>query len=74
MVEEIKPKIIHFLDVRTFKSKKDKRIRYLVFKSARGEYHTFVEVEAKQAAKNCGAKDVAGDDNTRSLWRELWPD
>ncbi len=34
-----------------------------------GSYHAFVEVEAKEAARKCGAR---GDQNTRQLWKQLW--
>lgn len=43
---------------------------FLVFKSEwDGSFHTFVEVEAKQAARACGST-VEG--NTRHMWNELW--
>ncbi|KJR41784.1 hypothetical protein MCHI_002320 [Candidatus Magnetoovum chiemensis] len=38
-------------------------------------YHVFVEVAAKQAARECGVSDknVNGNDrNTREMWNELW--
>jgi hypothetical protein len=42
---------------------------YLVFRTESGAYHAFVEVEAKQAARECGATAEA---NTRQMWAELW--
>lgn len=45
--------------------------RYLVFKTLDGSYHAFVEVEAKQAARECGAIDGA-EVNTRIMWESLW--
>jgi hypothetical protein len=43
--------------------------RYLVFRSLDGSFHVFTEVEATEAAKQCGAVDKG---NTRSLWESLW--
>lgn len=36
--------------------------RYLIFRTLEGSFHTFVEVEAKQAARECGAEE---GNNTR---------
>lgn len=41
---------------------------YLFFKTPNGSYHAFLEVAAKDAAKDCGAK---GDGNTRQLCKEI---
>jgi len=43
--------------------------RYLVFRSLEGSFHVFAEVEAKQAARECGAVELA---NTRQMWESLW--
>jgi hypothetical protein len=43
--------------------------RYLVFRTLDGSFHTFVEVEAKQAARECGAEELT---NTRLMWESLW--
>ena len=43
--------------------------RYLVFKSLEGSFHVFAEVEAKQAARDCGSAELA---NTRQMWESLW--
>jgi hypothetical protein len=43
--------------------------RYLVFRSLEGSFHVFAEVEAKQAARECGAEELA---NTRQMWESLW--
>ena len=43
--------------------------RYLVFRSLDGSFHVFAEVEAKQAARECGAAELA---NTRQMWESLW--
>ena len=40
---------------------------YIFFKTANGAYHAFLEVAAKSAIKDCGAK---GDDNTRQLGKK----
>lgn len=42
---------------------------YLVFRSLEGSFHVFTEVEAKQAARECGAAELA---NTRQMWESLW--
>lgn len=42
---------------------------YLVFHTREGSFHVFMEVEAKQAARECGAKD---DKNTRQMWESIW--
>ena len=54
------------LEMRTFKGSEG---RYLVFCTPQGSYHVFKEVEAKQAARDCGAKL---ESNTREMWREVW--
>lgn len=41
---------------------------YIVFKTTSGSCHVFKEVEAKQAARECGAET---EGNTRKLWSEL---
>lgn len=50
------------------KTVKGKEGTYLFFKSHDGAYHAFIEVAAKDAAKDCGAK---GDKNTRQLCKEI---
>lgn len=42
---------------------------YLVFRTNKGSFHVFKEVEAKQASRECGCK-VEG--NTRQMWGSLW--
>ena len=42
---------------------------YLILKTGKGSYHVFAEVEAKEAAIDCGASPIG---NTRSQWRALW--
>ena len=42
---------------------------YLVFRTGTGSFHTFVETEAKQAARECGAS-IKG--TTRQMWTSIW--
>ncbi len=42
---------------------------YLVFRGTKGSFHVFQEVEAKGAARDCGARRGR---NTRQMWREVW--
>ncbi len=44
------------------------RGKYLFFKTPQGSYHTFLEVAAKDAAKDCGVT-ITG--NTRQLCKEI---
>jgi len=55
------------LEMRSF-SGKDGR-SYLVFHTAGGSFHVFCEVEAKNAARQCGATK---EGNTRQMWSEVW--
>ncbi len=41
---------------------------YLVFQTPKGAYHVFAETEAKEAARDCGAKSG----NTREQWKSIW--
>jgi hypothetical protein len=55
------------LEVRTFKGGESGKT-YVVFRTAGGSYHAFVETEAKAAARDCG-----GDgQNTRQYWDSIW--
>ncbi|MBI1917021.1 MAG: hypothetical protein HYS12_20115 [Planctomycetes bacterium] len=54
------------LEMRTVKGKDGRT--YLVFRTARGAYHVFTEVEAKEAARQCGAKEG----KMNQMWDELW--
>lgn len=56
------------LEIKTFEGTQG---TYLVMKLPSGAFHAFVETEAKQAAKDCGAK-VRGYPNTREYWKSLW--
>ena len=42
---------------------------YLIFKTHKGSYHAFMEVEAKQAARECGSSQEA---HTRTMWKVIW--
>jgi hypothetical protein len=54
------------LEAKTFIGKQGSS--YLVFRSLDGSYHAFVEVEAKQAARERGATEGP---NTRKMWQLL---
>jgi hypothetical protein len=55
------------MELRSFTGKDDRA--YLVFRTARGTYHVFAEVEAKQAARECGA---SREGTTHQMWNEIW--
>jgi hypothetical protein len=54
------------LEIRSFQGNDGS---YIVFKTPKGSYHAFKEVEAKQAARQCGAAPAG---NTRQMWASLW--
>jgi hypothetical protein len=55
------------LEMQTFRGKDG--VTYLVFRSTGGSYHVFAEVEAKDAARQCGTTKTT---TPREMWRELW--
>lgn len=55
------------LDIKTFEG--DSGETYLVFRNHNDEFHVFAEVQAKEAAMDCGAPD---EGNTQHRWRTLW--
>jgi hypothetical protein len=55
------------LEMRTFEG--NDGVTYLVFRSTGGSYHVFAEVQAKEAARRCGATKGS---TPRTLWGELW--
>jgi hypothetical protein len=57
------------LSMRTFHGKEGQA--FLVFRTGKGSFHTFVETEAKQAARDCG---VSKEGTTRQMWSSLWSD
>ena len=58
------------LEMKTFKGTDGQN--YLVFRTPKSSYHTFLEVEAKQAARSCGVLDGTPHRNTRKMWENLW--
>ena len=42
---------------------------YLVFRTARGTYHVFAEVEAKEAARQC---EATKEGTTHPMWDQVW--
>jgi hypothetical protein len=67
---DVKVKANYEMGMRTFVGKSG--INYLVFKAPDGSYHTYTEIVARDAARDCGA--VGDDMNTRNLWGQLWND
>ena len=64
----LKPKRRHrALEVRTFAGKDG--ASYVVFHTSSRSFHTFREVEAKEAARQCGATRVG---TTRQMWESIW--
>jgi len=54
------------LGFKTFTGKSGKS--YIVYRAPKGSYHAFVEVDAKEAAVDCGAPGG----NTRAQWKAVW--
>ena len=55
------------LEMKTFKG--DEGQNYLVFRTGKGSYHVFLEVDAKEAATHCGIPRYG---NTRQMWNDRW--
>jgi hypothetical protein len=55
------------LTVKSFRGRDGRS--YIIFRTATGSYHSFVEVEAKEAARQCGATK---ERNTRAMWKSIW--
>lgn len=55
------------LDLKSFTGQDGKS--YLVFRTSKGAFHVFGEVEAKEAARQCGA---TLEKNTRGMWESIW--
>ena len=55
------------LEIKSFTGKDG--TTYIVFRTAGGSFHTFAEVEAKQASRECG---VEREGTTRQMWESLW--
>ena len=54
------------LEMKTFPGKDG---HYLVFRTPDGKYHAFLEVEAKEASRQCGCR-IEG--TTHQMWNSLW--
>lgn len=64
---EIKTKKRGFgLELKTIRGRKG---TYIFFRAKSGSYHTFLEVAAKEAARDCGAKE---EHETRRMCKEVW--
>ncbi len=50
------------------KTKNGRNGKYLFFKTPNGSYHAFLELAAKEAARDCGAE---GSGNTRQLCKKV---
>jgi hypothetical protein len=55
------------LEIKTFEGESGQT--YLVFRNHNDEFHVFTEVQAKEAAMDCGAPD---EGNTQQRWRQIW--
>lgn len=55
------------LEIKTFVGESGRT--YLVLKTGPGSYHVFAEIDAKEAAVDCGA---AKGGYTRTDWKALW--
>lgn len=65
---KLKPKKKGYgLEIKTFIGESEQS--YLVMRTPDGSFHVFVEVEAKEAARDCGSRKEA---NTRQMWETLW--
>ena len=58
------------LEMRVFTARR--RRRYLVLRTPRGAFHVFAEVQAKDAAVDCGSTFDRSTANTRQMWQGLW--
>jgi hypothetical protein len=58
------------LEIETFDST-DGKSKYLVIKTG-NEYHVFAEVEAKEAATDCGCPLPHRGNTTQQIWNYLW--
>ena len=65
---ELKPKKKGYgLEMKTFIGETGQS--YLVMRAPNGSFHVFVEIEAKQAARDCGSQR---ETNVRQMWEALW--
>ncbi len=56
------------LDLRAFHGESGRP--YIVFRTPKGSFHVFVETDAKDAARDCGARRKR--ESTRQRWERLW--
>ncbi len=56
------------VEIKTFQGKTNPKVSYLVMKTGR-RYHVFAEVEAKEAARDCGATKGATAQISERLWK-----
>jgi hypothetical protein len=69
MAKTVKAKRSGFgLEMKTFPGSKG---TYVVFKTAKGGYHAFVETEAKDAAMDCES-ELPRARHTQAHWDALW--
>jgi len=54
------------LEIKTFRGRDG---AYLVFRTRGGAFNVFLEVEAKEAARQCGA---SREGTPRQMWGGLW--
>lgn len=45
---------------------------YLVFRTAKGDFHVFAEIEAKAAAKRLGVMPKSRDNTRDDYWEPFW--
>jgi hypothetical protein len=57
------------VEIKTFSGKK---CNYLVITAGDGKFHVFAEVQAKEAAIDCGCKLNPRSNNPTTMWRERW--
>jgi hypothetical protein len=56
------------VEIKTFSGKK---CNYLVITAGDGKFHVFAEVQAKEAAIDCGCKLNPRSNNPTTMWREM---
>lgn len=57
----------HALGIRVYKG--ESGTDYRVFRNHHGEFHVFAEVQAKEAAQDCGTRS---EGTTQQQWEDLW--
>lgn len=59
------------IEMKIFRGMKGPKVRYLVMKQ-RNSFHVFAEVEAKEAAVDCGCPLGKKGHNPATTWGERW--